>query len=245
MKKRTIERRFLEESAGRVLGELMDAEGEPGVMKFAERKVTLEQRSKLPVTITAAAMGARGGLRGVMVLEAEDAIISTLELYVSMAEEFGIPAVERLAYAEEKTVQLFDVLFGRIGEALALTLDVLLNEALIVSSHITQHRERVEGGGGLPPLDRESCSVVLEHLSRYTRRRLEARGPGGEARVPFAEISRAIITHGGEDAKAKDVADALEISDRQLRNIRDGFGFTTWADFKGYVVRAAGGNEYK
>lgn len=60
------------------------------------------------------------------------------------------------------------------------------------------------------------------------------------SRLKTAEVYDAVMRHGGEDAKAEDVARDLGISTRQLYNIQAGEGFSGaggWRDFTGHVAR--------
>lgn len=242
MKRGKLEQRALEAAARRIADALAKPKpNDNGVLRFAE-----DFKLDVPVPVggvfTVAARGATNGLRGVLVLQADEAIISTLQLYLSFVEEWDLPEAERLKEAETRTIFLLQTLLERGAQSLADMLDVLLNEALIVSSHLVQYADD-EGyppqEADAPPLNTPGARIILKYLEEKTKRRLNARGRGAGPSVMPATVFRAVIENGGEDAKAKDVAKALNITDRQLRALRADYGFDNWPELVGHALRMA------
>jgi hypothetical protein len=208
-----------------------------GVTKYATKKLTVTTR---PESDAAFLVAVKGALTGTLILELDEAVRSTLGLFLSFAVESDAPVAERLDLAEDQTKLLFSALLDRAGQSLADMFEVLLNESLFVSSRGVELNPGASYEDEPPPLDKPSTKIILKQSNDITRRRLNVRAQGPERRVLPMNVFQAVLTNGGEDAKAKDVAKVLGITDRQLRTLRREYGFDNWPELVGYVLRKFG-----
>jgi hypothetical protein len=172
-----------------------------------------------------------GGLRVITLLDLRTAVIAFIQFFEQKAAHLRIPANEWRAYATDRTSLVLNIMLDRVTKSFADALDLLSNESLIVASHFAQHHER----GEIPPLPARSVGALTQGMINALKMRVSARGPGAQG-VSLIEIMQKVLKCGGEDARAKDVARALGLSERRLRNVRAEWGFDGWEEFVGFVV---------
>jgi hypothetical protein len=189
-----------------------------------------------PIFVVASA----GGLSGVAAessLALRRFAASLLHTFTLEARDQGFAETDLEALAEDRAYVVLSEFISRAPEAISDAIDLLFYETLCRAAMIVQAETDAEMDAALSRhTKREDVDRLSKVAAALLKRRLNARGRGAEKGVQLLSVEDAIMRLGGEDAGQKEVAAALGVSERHLRNIHDGLGMD-WAAFLGDVVR--------
>jgi hypothetical protein len=177
-----------------------------------------------------------GGLQFFAAVSLEKRIRRKIAEFEQIAEDRRIPRAEWRAFALDRVQVEANEFLERIPTAIR---DALILLELEVATVLARAERALVQEGEIdlsPEIDRDSIEQISKLAQDALKERLNARGPGKSGGVGAHQVVAEIVRHGGDDAKAKDVASALGITPRQLQNIRARAGFDSWAELVTYAV---------